>query len=335
MTHRSRILGIGMSVPSRVVTNDDLAKLMETSNEWIVERTGIEQRRWVEPGEGGAELATKASKEAIERAGIKAEDLDLIIYATLSPDVNFPGTGVFVQRMLGIANKSIPCLDIRQQCTGFIYGLSIADAYIRSGAFKNILVIGSEVHSTGLDISTAGRDVTVLFGDGAGAVVVGRATDEEHMILSTHIHADGSEAEILWTEYPASRAHPRITAEAMAEKKHYPQMKGKNVFKHAVTRMPQAIMEGMQANGIESIDQIDMMIPHQANLRINQMVAQMIGMPADKTHNNIQKYGNTTAASIPICMHEAIELGKIKPGNLVCLVAFGAGLTWGSVFLRY
>lgn len=335
MTHRSRILGIGMAVPNRVVTNDDLAKLMETSNEWIIERTGIEQRRWVEPGEGGAELATKASKEAIERAGITAEDIDLIIYATLSPDVNFPGTGVFVQRLLGISKKSIPCLDIRQQCTGFIYGISIADAYIRTGNFKNVLVIGSEVHSTGLDISTAGRDVTVLFGDGAGAVVVGRATDDQHVILSTHIHADGSEAEILWTEYPASRQHPRITAEAMAERKHYPQMKGKNVFKHAVTRMPQAIMEGMQANGIKSIAEIDMMIPHQANLRINQMVAQMIGMPAEKTHNNIQKYGNTTAASIPICMHEAIELGKIKPGDLVCLVAFGAGLTWGSVFLRY
>jgi 3-oxoacyl-[acyl-carrier-protein] synthase-3 len=324
-----------MAVPSRVVTNHELATLFETSHEWIVERTGIEERRWVEPGEGGAELATKASKQALERAGITAGELDLIVYATLSPDVNFPGTGVFVQRLLGISDKAIPCLDIRQQCTGFIYGLSIADAYIRTGQFKHVLVIGSEVHSTGLDISTAGRDVTVLFGDGAGAVVLGRATDDAHMLLSTHIHADGSEAEILWTEYPASRHHPRISAEAMAERKHYAQMKGKNVFKHAVTRMPQVIMEGMQANGISSLAQIDMLIPHQANLRINQMVAQMIGMPAEKTHNNIQKYGNTTAASIPICMHEAIELGKIKPGDLVCLVAFGAGLTWGSVFLRY
>jgi 3-oxoacyl-[acyl-carrier-protein] synthase-3 len=335
MTHRSRILGIGMAVPDRVVTNDDLAKLMETSHEWIVERTGIEQRRWVEPGQSGADLATKAAKEAIERAGLKATDIDMIIYATLSPDVNFPGTGVFVQRMLGIADRAIPCLDIRQQCTGFIYGLSIADAYIRTGNFKHILLIGSEVHSTGLDISTAGRDVTVLFGDGAGAVVIGRATDDQRVILSTHIHADGSEAEILWTEYPASRHNPRISVEAMAARKHYPEMKGKNVFKHAVTRMPQAIMEGMQANGIKSIGEIDMLIPHQANLRINQMVAQMIGLPPEKTHNNIQKYGNTTAASIPICMHEAIELGKIKPGNLVCLVAFGAGLTWGSAFLRY
>jgi 3-oxoacyl-[acyl-carrier-protein] synthase III len=328
---RSRILGIGMNVPSRVVTNQELSTKMETSHEWIVERTGIEERHWVN-GESGAELATRASKEAIERAGIQPTDIDLIIYATLSPDVCFPGTAVFVQRALGL--KDIPCLDIRQQCTGFIYGLSIADAYIRTGSFKHVLVIGSEVHSTGLDISTAGRDVTVLFGDGAGAVVVGRATDDEHCILSTHIHADGTEAEILWTEYPASRCDPRISVEAMQERKHFPIMNGKKVFIHAVTRMPQAIMEGLAANGLK-LEQIDMLIPHQANLRINQMVVQKLGLPPEKTHNNIQKYGNTTAASIPICMHEAIELGKIKPGDLVCLVAFGAGLTWGSVFLRY
>jgi 3-oxoacyl-[acyl-carrier-protein] synthase-3 len=332
MTHRSRLLGIGMSVPERVVTNHELATMMETTHDWIVERTGIEERRWVREGETGATLATAASRQAIERAGLAPRDIDMIIYATLSPDFNFPGTGVFVQRALGL--KDIPCLDIRQQCTGFIYALSIADAYIRTGGFKHILVIGSEVHSTGLDISTAGRDVTVLFGDGAGAVVVGRTGDEAHAILSTHIHADGSEAEILWTEYPASARHPRISAEAMAERRHYPVMNGKRVFKHAATRMPAAIMEGMVTNNLKLTD-IDMMIPHQANLRINQMVGQMIGLPPEKMHNNIQKYGNTTAASIPICMNEAVELGKIKPGDLVCLVAFGAGLTWGSVFLRY
>jgi 3-oxoacyl-[acyl-carrier-protein] synthase-3 len=332
MTHRSRILGIGMSVPRRIVTNHDLATQMETSHEWIVERTGIEQRHWVEEGETGCSLATAASKQAMERAGVEAKDIDLIIYATLSPDFFFPGTAVFVQRALGM--KEIPCLDIRQQCTGFIYGLSIADAYIRTGMFKNILMIGSEVHSTGLDVSTAGRDITVLFGDGAGAVVIGRATDDQHMILSTHIHADGSEAEILWTEYPASARHPRITEAAMLERKHFPVMNGKKVFKHAVTRMPQAIMEGMIANNITLAD-VDMMIPHQANLRINQMVAQMIGMPAEKTHNTIMKWGNTTAASIPMCMYDALEVGKITPGNLVCLVAFGAGLTWGSAFLRW
>jgi 3-oxoacyl-[acyl-carrier-protein] synthase-3 len=325
-------MGIGMSVPARVVTNFELATKMETSNEWIIERTGIEERRWVGEGETGTTLATAASKEAIARAGLTPKDIDLLIYATLSPDFFFPGTGVFVQRALGL--KDIPCLDIRQQCTGFIYGLSIADAYIRSGLYKHILVIGSEVHSTGLDISTHGRDVTVLFGDGAGAAVVGRATDDAHMILSTHVHADGADAEILWTEYPASARNPRLSVEVMAERKHYPVMNGKRVFKHAVTKMPAAIMEGMVTNNLKLAD-IDMVIPHQANLRINQMVAQLIGLPPEKMHNNIQKYGNTTAATIPICMYEAIELGKIKPGNLVCLVAFGAGLTWGSVFLRY
>jgi 3-oxoacyl-[acyl-carrier-protein] synthase-3 len=325
-------MGIGMHVPRRVVTNDELATMMETSNEWIVERTGIQERRWVSEGETGATMAAAASRQAIERAGLSPRDIDLIVYATLSPDFNFPGTGVFLQRELGL--KDIPCLDIRQQCTGFVYGLSIADAYIRSGGFKHILLVGSEVHSTGLDISTKGRDVTVLFGDGAGAVVIGRATDDAHMILSTHVHADGSEAEILWTEYPASARHPRINEAVMAEGKHYPVMNGKRVFKHAVTKMPAAIMEGMVTNNLKLSD-IDMVIPHQANLRINQMVAQLIGLPLERMHNNLQKYGNTTAASIPICMHEAIELGKISPGSMVCIVAFGAGLTWGSAFVRY
>ena len=332
MSFRSRILGVGMSVPKTIVTNDDLAQKMETSNEWIVERTGIEQRRWVVEGETGASMGAAAGKEAIEKSGLEPKDIDLIILATLSPDFNFPGTGVFVQRELGL--REIPCLDIRQQCTGFIYGLSIADAYIRTGMFKNVLLIGTEVHSTGLDVSTAGRDVTVLFGDGAGAVVISRATDDKHMILSTHIHADGADAEILWTEYPASARHPRISAEAMAERKHFPTMNGKRVFKHAVTRMPEAINEGLAANGLTLAD-VDMMIPHQANLRINQMVAQQIGMPVEKTHNTIMKYGNTTAASIPMCLHDAIEIGKVQPVQLICFVAFGAGLTWGSAFVRF
>lgn len=329
---RSRILGIGAYVPPRVVTNHDLAKIMDTSHEWIVERTGIEERHWVEPGEGGAEMAAKASREAMEKAGVEPREIDMLIYATLSPDVNFPGTGVFVQRILGL--REIPCYDIRQQCTGFVYGLAMADAFIRTGQYKNILVIGSEVHSTGLDVSTRGRDVTVLFGDGAGAAVVGRATDDQHVILSTHLHADGTDAEILWTEAPASRNHPRITDADMEAGKHYPAMIGKKVFKHAVTRMPQVLMEAMVTNSLK-LDDIDMVIPHQANLRINQMVAKMIGLPEEKMHNNIQKYGNTTAASIPLCMHEAIALGKIKPGSLVAIIAFGAGLTWASAILRY
>jgi 3-oxoacyl-[acyl-carrier-protein] synthase-3 len=333
--YRSRILGLGAYVPPRVVTNHDLAKVMETSHDWIVERSGIEERRWVDPGESGYGMAAKASRQACERAGVDLKDVDCIIYATLSPDHNFPGSAVFAQRELGITAKAIPCIDIRQQCSGFIYGIAIADSFIRTGMYKNILVIGSEIHSTGLDISTRGRDVTVLFGDGAGAALVGRATDDEHLILSTHIHADGTDAEILWADRPGSVHHPRITHEDMEAGLHYPKMEGKKVFKHAVTRMPQAIMEGMMANGIKSIDGIDMVIPHQANLRINQMVAKMIGLPESKMHNNIQKYGNTTAATIPICMAEAVEIGKIQPGHMVCLVAFGAGLTWGSVFLRY
>ena len=330
--YRSRILALGAYVPPRVVTNHDLAAMMETTHEWIVERTGIEERHWVDPGEGGAEMAAKASRQAMERAGVGPKDIDMLVYATLSPDYNFPGTGVFTQRLLGL--REIPCFDLRQQCTGFVYGLALADSFIRNGTFKNILVIGSEVHSTGLDLTTRGRDVSVLFGDGAGAAVVSRATDDQHLILSTHLHADGTDAEILWTESPASRNHPRITAADMDAGKHYPAMQGKKVFKHAVTRMPQALMEGMVANGLK-LDDIACQIPHQANLRINQMVARMVGLPEERVHNNIQKYGNTTAASIPICMNEAIELGKIKPGDLVALVAFGAGLTWGSVFVRY
>jgi 3-oxoacyl-[acyl-carrier-protein] synthase III len=331
--YRSRILGLGAYVPPRVVTNHDLAKVMETSHDWIVERSGIEERRWVDPGESGAGMAAKACQEALDTAGVGAKDVDMLVYATLSPDHNFPGSGVFTQRILGL--RDIPCIDIRQQCTGFVYGLAIADAFIRSGQYQRILVIGSEIHSTGLDVSTRGRDVTVLFGDGAGAALVGRAADETRMILSTHLHADGTDAEILWTDKPGSVHHPRVTHDDLDAGRHYPKMEGKKVFKHAVTRMPFVIKEGMDANGIQSIEDIDMVIPHQANLRINQMVARMIGLPDHKMHNNIQRYGNTTAASIPLCMHDAVALGKIKPGDLVCLVAFGAGLTWASAFLRY
>jgi 3-oxoacyl-[acyl-carrier-protein] synthase-3 len=331
--YRSRIMGVGGYVPKRVVTNKDLEQLMETTHEWILERTGIEQRHWVEPGEGGAEMGAHASRQALEAAGIEAAEIDLIVYATLSPDHTFPGTGVFVQRELGISDRGTPCLDIRQQCTGFIYGLSIADNFIRAGMYRHVLVIGSEVHSTGLDISTRGRDVAVIFGDGAGAAVVGRADSEDHMILSTHLHADGSDAEILWTEKPGSRYHPRITVQDMEQGLHYPKMQGRRVFKHAVTRMPQAVMEGMVANGL-SLDDIDMIIPHQANLRINEYMGKLMGLPPEKMHNNIHKLGNTTAASIPLCLKDALDLGKVKPGDLICMVAFGAGMTWGSVFLR-
>ena len=333
---RSRILGLGGFVPPTVVTNHDLEKMMDTNHEWIVERTGIEQRHWCQPEDelSGAKMGARAAEQALERAGMTADQLDMIIYGTLSPDVTFPGTGVFVQRELGITKSAIPCLDIRQQCTGFIYGIAIADTFIRSGQYKNILVIGSETHSTGLEKATRGRDVTVIFGDGAGAAVVGVSDDPNHMILSSHLHADGTNAEMLWVEKPGSRNHPRISKQDIDEGRHYPKMVGKKVFKMAVTRMPQAVMEGMVANDLK-LEDIDMIIPHQANLRINEFMGKLMKLPKEKMHNNIQKYGNTTAASIPLCMNEAIELGKIKPGDLVVLVAFGAGMTWGSVFLRY
>jgi len=231
--------------------------------------------------------------------------------------------------------REVAILDIRQQCTGFVYALSIADQFIRTGMYNHILVVGSEVHSTGLDLTTRGRDVSVLFGDGAGAALLGPADSDEHCILSTHLHADGKEAEILWTDWPGSIHHPRLSAEMLQEGTgHFPVMQGRKVFKHAVTRLPQVMMEGMLANKL-TLDDIDMVIPHQANLRINEMVAKLVKLPPEKMHNNIQKYGNTTAASIPICMKEAIDLGKIKSGDTVCLLAFGAGLTWASAFLRY
>ncbi len=330
---RSRIMGIGGYLPPRVVSNHDLEKLMETSHEWIVERTGIEQRHWVDEGEGGAEMGAKAARKAIDKAGISVEDIELIIYATLSPDVNFPGTAVFVQRELGLSQKACACLDIRQQCTGFIYGLAIADNFIRTGMYRHVLLIGSEVHSTGLDVSTAGRDVTVIFGDGAGAAVLGPSDDSAHMVISTHLHADGSDAEILWTQRPGSRFHPRLTVEDLEKGLHYPKMAGRRVFKHAVTRMPQVVMEGLQANKL-TLEDIDMIIPHQANLRINEFMAKAMNLPPEKMHNNIHKVGNTTAASIPLYLEDAIAAGKVSDGDLVCMVAFGAGMTWGSAFLR-
>lgn len=330
---RSRILGLGGYVPPRVVTNQDMTQWMDTTNEWIVERTGIEERHWIDPGESGAGMAANACREALEQARVDPKDVDMLIYATLSPDHMFPGTGVFTQRKLGL-KEGCAVLDIRQQCTGFIYGVAIADNFIRAGTYKTILVVGAEIHSTGLDVSTNGRDVAVLFGDGAGAVVVGLSDGPEHQILSTHLHADGTDAEILWVEKPGSKDKPMISHEDIDAGRQYPKMVGKKVFKHAVTRMPQAIMEGMIANQIK-LEDIDMVIPHQANLRINEMVGKMIGLPPEKMHNNIQKVGNTTAASIPLCLKDAIAHGKVKPGDLVCLVAFGAGLTWGSVFVRW
>ena len=330
---RSRILGVGSYVPPRVVTNEDLRQWMDTSNDWIVERTGIHERHWVsDESEGPAELGVKAAERALAHAGLEKKDIQMIILGTLSPAHEFPGTAVFVQRQLGLAG--IPALDIRQQCTGFIYGLSIADQFVKTGMYDRILVIGTEVHSTGLDISTNGRDVSVIFGDGAGAAVVGVSDRDDHGILSTHLHADGTLAEMLWIEKPGSKFHPRITNADLAEGRHYPKMQGRQVFKHAVTRMPEVVHEALSAHGLKVSD-IDLLIPHQANLRISEMVQKILQLPDDRVYNNIQKYGNTTAASIPLALDECIQAGKVKDGSLLCLCAFGAGFTWGSALIRW
>ena len=327
----SRILGLGHYVPDRVVTNQDLTQWMDTSDEWIVQRTGIRERRWVEGDVGATDLAVPAAKQALEEAGLRPQDLDLIIFATLSPDLNFPGSSCLLQSRLEIPGTAT--LDIRNQCTGFVYGLSVADAFIRSGAMKHVLVVGSEVHSSGLDISTRGRDVTVLFGDGAGAAVLGPSEDE-HRILTSKLHADGRYAEILMVEVPASRLNPRLTTEMMDAGRHYPRMDGQAVFKQAVQRVPEVIGEVLTEHGYTTKD-IGLLVPHQANLRINEMAARLLRLAPEQVYNNIQRYGNTTAASIPIALHEAVQEGRVASGDLVVLAAFGAGLTWGANLIRW
>tara|TARA_B100000575_G_scaffold293906_1_gene306983 strand:+ start:6878 stop:7846 length:969 start_codon:yes stop_codon:yes gene_type:complete len=322
---------MGHCVPDRVVTNDDLAEFIETSNEWIVQRTGIEERRWVEGNVGAADLAFDATKDALAEAGMKASDLDMIIFATLSPDVTFPGSSCILQKMLGV--PGIATLDIRNQCTGFVYGLSIADQFIKTGMMNNVLVVGGEVHSSGLDMSTRGRDVTVLFGDGAGVAIVS-ATDGENRIIDSKLHADGTHYDVLMVEAPASRLNPRLTPEMLEEGRHYPKMDGRQVFRNAVTAMPAVVHEVLEPHGF-TVEDISMLIPHQANLRINQMVQRSLGLSDDQVFNNIMKYGNTTAASIPIALHEAIQAGKVHEGDVVVLTAFGAGLTWGANLIRW
>lgn len=327
----ARISGMGHYVPDRVVTNHDLAEFLDTSHEWIVQRTGIEERRWVEGNVGPSELAFEATKGALEEAGIAAADLDMIIFATLSPDVNFPGSSCILQKMLNI--PGVATLDIRNQCTGFVYGLSIADQFIKTGMMNNILVVGAEVHSSGLDMSTRGRDVTVLFGDGAGVAVVS-ATESEHRIMDSKLHADGTNYDVLMVEAPASRMRERLTAEMMEEGRHFPKMDGRTVFRSAVTAMPAVVHEVLEPHGFSPED-IDLLVPHQANLRINQMVARGLKLREDQVFNNIMRYGNTTAASIPIALHEAIQADRVKAGDLVVLTAFGAGLTWGANLIRW
>lgn len=353
---RSKIGGIGYYVPEKIVTNHDLEKVIDTTDEWIQERTGIQERRYGQKHyETTTTMAARASVIAIERAGIQKEDIDFIIFATLSPDYYFPGCGVLLQRELGITRTEAGALDVRNQCSGFVYGLSIADQFIRSGMYKNILLVGSEMHSMGLDFTNDGRNVTVIFGDGAGAVVIQPAEVEGQGLLATCLHSDGTHAEKLAFVNPGAHGgyhaekqgeqidfgYPEaeygemfITQHMMDNRMLFPYMDGPFVFKMAVQKFPEAIHEVLQKAGLTAQD-IDMMVPHQANLRISQFVQKKLGLADHQVWNNIQRYGNTTAASIPIALCEAYEAGAVKPGSLVCLAAFGSGFTWGAALLRW
>jgi 3-oxoacyl-[acyl-carrier-protein] synthase-3 len=347
---RSKIAGIGMYVPQHVVTNNDLLKYMDTSDEWIQERTGIKERRYAHrTEETTTTMGVEAAKIAIERAGITPQDIDFIIFATICPDYYFPGCGVLLQRAMKM--KEIGALDVRNQCSGFVYAISVGDQFIKSGMYKNILVVGAEKHSFGLDFSTRGRNISVIFGDGAGAVVLQPTEDANRGILSTHLHSDGGSAEILamfnpgthanhWTEqkladFDEAEIGEMFMSHAMLDNAQlFPNMDGPAVFKKAVEKFPEVILEALNKNGLQTTD-IKVLIPHQANLRISQFVQKKLRLNDDQVYNNIQKFGNTTAASIPIALCEAWELGKIKEGDLVCLAAFGSGFTWASALLRW
>ena len=336
MLYRSRIKGLGFYVPENVVTNDDLSKLMDTSDEWIQERTGIQQRHHALRGsDTTTSMGVKASLKAIEAAKIDKEEIDFIVFATLSPDFYFPGCGVLVQKELGL--PTVGALDIRNQCSGFLYALSVADQYIKTGMYKNILVIGAETQSPALDMTTRGRNMAVLFGDGAGAAIVSRSDNPERGILSTHLHSQGEHAEQLAMIAPGvgTKWVPQILAENDPDDvSYYPNMNGQFVFKNAVVRFAEVIEEGLKANGLSRED-INMLIPHQANLRISQFVQHQFKLTDEQVFNNIMKYGNTTAASVPIALTEAVQQGKIKDGDLVVLAAFGSGFTWASAIIRW
>ncbi len=335
--YNSRIIGMGHYVPENVVTNDDLSKLMDTNDQWIQERTGIHERRWAVKGDGNStfSMGLKASEKAIKNAKIDKDDIDFIVFATLSPDYYFPGPGVQVQEALGI--DTIGALDVRNQCSGFVYGLSVADQFIKTGMYKNILVIGSELQSQGIDISTRGRSISVIFGDGAGAAILSREADSSKGILSSHLHSEGKHALELAAEAPGmgKRWVTDIIAENNPDDMSYrPYMNGQFVFKNAIRRFSEVIHQGLEANNLQVSD-IDMLVPHQANLRISQYIQKKFKLSDDQVYNNIQNYGNTTAASIPIALSEACEQGKIKSGDTVVLAAFGSGFTWGSVIIKW
>ncbi|MAE96233.1 MAG: 3-oxoacyl-ACP synthase [Deltaproteobacteria bacterium] len=334
MSTRAKITGTGMYLPDRVVTNKDLEELMDTTDEWIRQRSGIVERRYIEEGQLPADLAEAAARRALEAAGLEADQLDCIILATLSAQAEFPGTSFFLQEKLG---GTVPCFDLRAQCSGFLFSLNVARSFVVSGQYQRVLVVGCEVHSTGLDHSTEGRDVAVLFGDGAGAVIVEANTDETDRsdILEVRMHADGKYATKLWVESPGSGTFPkRWTQEIFDSRGHYPKMEGKFVFKHAVTRMPQVLRQTLDAASVK-IDDVSLFLFHQANLRINEYVANQLEIPPEKIRNNIQTYGNCSAASIPILLSEAERDGALNRGDLVSLTGFGSGFSWASAVIRW
>ena len=326
------ISGTGFFLPPRVVTNDELSKYINTTDEWIQERTGIKERRYVDAGVGPSDLAIPATQQALEAAGLQVSDIDFIIFATSTPDFYAPGSGCLLQEKMEF--NEIGALDIRVQCSGFLYGLSIAEQYIKTSMFNNILLIGAEVQSTAMHLTDEGRDTAVIFGDGAGAAIIS-ATEEDRGILSTHMHSEGKYLKELWLESPASNAgHPRITSEDLDKGKQYLKMNGREVFRHAVTRFPEVINESLVANNLTT-DDIDLLIPHQANLRITQMVQKKLRLSDEKVFSNIHKYGNTTAGTIPIALAEAINAGKISSGDIVIFAAFGSGFTWASAAIKW
>jgi 3-oxoacyl-[acyl-carrier-protein] synthase-3 len=328
----TEFIATGFHVPERVVTNADLSQIMDTSDEWITQRSGIKTRYWVSEGETGVTLAREATCQALASAGMKAADLDCIVYCTCTPDHFEPGNGVFLQRELGL--RDIPAIDVRNQCSGFLYGLSVADAWIRTGQYRRVLLVGAEVHSRGLDKTTRGRDTAVLFGDGAGVAILGPTEEDGRGVLSTHLYADGRHAEKLWVDAPGLAHDPFISEELLRAGKHRAVMEGREVFKYASVLMPQSVATALAQNGLTPAD-VSLLVPHQANLRILEMVQKAAGLREDQVYTNIQKYGNTTAASIPIALHEAVGEGRLKRGDVLILTAFGSGFTWGSAAVRW
>jgi 3-oxoacyl-[acyl-carrier-protein] synthase III len=330
---RSRIVSTGIYVPSRVVTNKDLEKLMDTTDEWIQQRSGIKERRWVTPADTTLSMATAAARQAIERSRLDVNDIDAIVFGALVTDYIFPGTGTLLQQSLGF-EKPVPALDIRNQCAGFIYAISVADAWIRSGQYQRVLIVASEIHSNSLQLNTKGRDVSVLFGDGAGAMILEATTDSSSGFIDTSIFSEGQFADVLCIQKPSSNDNPRVGPSVLVTDDWFPKMEGRLVFKHAVTRMTEAVNNLLKKNNLTA-DQVDFVIAHQANLRINQSVMEQLKIDFSKTHHTLERYGNTTMATIPLTFDEALLEGKIKRGDLVVFVAFGAGFVWGASLVRY